>query len=245
MMHAKTGLPPFCQFHQMYYGIITRPVDRLEPDPGAVGLNAYYFYVDPSSHNSTNREYDLGGICHDVNIIKNDHPILRDYQDESIYLRTWSPGSFVNIPDGVSVLASFPDDLWENNQSQDLHAWEYTPYSFSALAALTELTNVLKKGFGEGTSFPFSFLSELPFWNQTSEIIKTEAPGNPAIIAFNNGAGRAVLSAPHPLNPIWRDAELVENSKTKGASWDEGLFHWVKDGKILSINDLPSNNDTL
>jgi hypothetical protein len=239
MMHSKVGAPIISQYIEMNYNRIPRAKYRLPLDPGALGIAAYVFY-QPQSDESPNIIYSLKGVCTNITLIEKDHPILKGYHNDTLYIRSWATGSFVNIPDNVAVLANYPIDIMENDSKQQIHAWNFNLFKFSDVILLREYFNLRLKGIGRIQAFIES-VCYLPNWNKTDEIIQTEMPGNAAIIAFQNGDGRVVLSGPHPSNSIWKDAEIDENPKTSGVSINDGFYRWKKDDTWLTQDDTIKN----
>jgi len=97
--------------------------------------------------------------------------------------------------------------------------------------------------------------SNTSWWykKQNNEKIETEIQNMPAIIAFQHGNGRVVLSGPHIANNITTDknAEIIDmynpgflkNSGKLGVNISEGLYHWKSGDSWLDYSDLVYNED--
>jgi hypothetical protein len=232
-MHSKIGIPVISQNWIMNYGLFNRLIPRNESniDPGALGVSAYIFY-NTFLKGTQNYNYSLHGICHYIDELNRDHPILRDYQNDTIYVNSWATGAFVNIPNDVDILGSYPNEIWEGNSSQIVHAWKFSPTGCDIWkAALDFIKYFSDVPPGDRDIFGLfeETFSDINAWYKTDKIIETEMPNKAAIIAFKypDNGGRVVLSGPHPAAEIWPPSvKLVENDSTAPLSWNDGLYHW-------------------
>jgi hypothetical protein len=200
----------------------------------------------------------------DIEEENKDHPIFKDYHDDSIY-GPWIGGSAFKISrdyDGSQIqgLAKFRDeeDLSENTQT-GMKAWGWRPglwfiERLITLSLLRDISNwedfteylvalnTTEKGMRTWTGWKHV---NMPIFGNVENRHELDGKSENALITINNfnnepGTGRLVLCGGHPIYYVFdRDGKYIKRADYTGENtMKKGLYLWMDD-----INETPLNLD--
>jgi hypothetical protein len=199
-VYGKMGFPYLSQDIGVKYSeILKRYVRDIRHAPEACGIEAYNAY-------NLSKEF-LGGVCFNLTDLNKEHPILKDFWGNSLFVRNGAGLSYDNLDPWVYSLAKYPKS-YEKSDSQKVNVWSWAPArnakkDFKKLVKLAfeckligeieiaDLPEEWQDLFEEGDKK--TCLGELFIlvgrtwrgWKKTSEYIETELPYKSAIIAFD------------------------------------------------------------
>ena len=258
--YVKLGFPIISQRFQKRYGPLFPhlPKLRIPQDPGALGLGAYIMY-NVSKHK-------IAGVSLYLDIEAKDHPIFKDYHGNTIYCNSQGGGSFPYPPAYAQTLTRYPSECFDTHEQQKINIWEFQ-WSFPCLKILKIIIEMFANGliqildvsdlppewqeyFDEEENVPapqiFQYLTSLlPDWKQTNNIAKTDLQNKSAIITFEYGKGRVILSGPHPANRIVSEDAYITNDipDTDCNTIRKGLYRWKLGDDYIDNDSLIPNKD--
>jgi PKD repeat protein len=231
-------------FHLNYLTWPFRQNFKLHPE-----YMACLFYED----GFWNQEYLIGGIPLHLAINNNEHPFMKDYLEDTIYM-WWSGGPAFDVPNenpDICNLAKFTkeEDPYFNTATR-VNAWGFRPWSEKALIkVLKELEFLLDwenyKNWDAMIDAWLDFFFKLLVLNgwkyfPDKEVDDAKLYPNSALLAidnYNGEAGRLILCGPHPIGNVWdRDGRYITNHiDDKDNRLVDGLYLWKDD------NDTPGD----
>ena len=224
--HSKRGYLDISGVNFELEGTIPLVTQIAGRGPESVDAGAYLFF---SCWGGVTPHSGVSGACLDCPVLK-DNPIFDDYVEHSRRIR-WigSPGFLVpeNPDREISVLVRFPAEEISDNESTQIHYWEY----------IGGIRGLIKgQLFGEGEVIwcenngrlmrAFLFSKD---WKRTDKIVKTDV-ANKAFITSeiypNENKARIVRSSGHPEFSVWWGGYIEEREDNNENCIYDGLYYW-------------------
>ena len=236
-----SGLPVYSEY--MYLDRLCPVFNRFLPNrPELMGTMGYSWYL---GWNSSKTACRFGGVPIDLVIEDKDHPIFKDYLNDTWRVE-WIGGEGFKIGDDDKIttsIARYPPSF-EHNESTDINAWSYNGSISKLYKLIPNIINlnllVYKLPSGE------LFINATD-WVPTDIPIKLKLSEQSALVTFTypdtEDGGRFVLCGPHPECKIWSYGELEPYNDTSNDSLWNGLIHWV-DENGFDLNESELKEDT-
>jgi len=201
----------------------------LGDPPKSTGMLGYILYSGWNL-SSPNANPPRNGIPLDYQINTN-HPIFDDYLKDTRRI-SWIGGPGLVVPENpdreVTVLARFPVEEISENESTQVHVWEYQ-------GGFRGVFKGIFKGFKDRENLEFTnpFIGAYTHaedWDPMDKILETNFSNKPAITAEiypNENQGRLLLCSPHTERNIWWGGHVQESVDTDHNNLFEGLWMWV------------------
>ncbi len=208
----------------------------LEPDPTMMYGGGYIWYSGTDPDNTS----QLGGVPLDLVIRDNEHPLLSDYLNDT-WRVMWCGGVGL-YPNGdeFSILADFPSNALEDNESTRIDAWHYVghlPQGFfnriqnRIILYVCDFVDETRRSSGD--------------WDPTDHTLHTYLSNKPAFIAFqqpDESGGRVIVGGPHPECNIWWGGKMKRFNNSDNNTLFKGLTYWVDENNV-SMNSSVCNRD--
>ena len=211
----KVGMPLFPQLKRL-------PAESI----GSAG--AYFWY---SGWNQTG--YDMNfhtAICMDVPLNKNT-AIFDDFVEDTCRIR-WIGGPTFVIPEDsdreIQVLATYPEEEISDNESTQIHYWQYAGGYLGLLKGLLYKGGDMHYFTQLGLFFKaFVFAGD---WAKTNKIVETDLANKPFMVSEvypNENSARIVRCAGHPEHNVWWGGYIQERDDTNYDYQYEGFYRWA------------------
>jgi len=120
---SSSGYPVISEFiYKTRFGY--RPIFPFNLDkrnPTRIGAGAYVWYP---GYDMENPAVWMSGDCINTEVKYPDHPIFKDYLNDTTYMR-WAGGPSFKIsnPNNIDVLLNYPDSCLEGDSDSQIQAW--------------------------------------------------------------------------------------------------------------------------
>ena len=199
--------------------------------PGAIGIGAYVMYSGFDQDNYSVNYYN--GACLDYTISKN-NPIFDDFIEDTRKIR-WSGGPELVIPENpdreIMVLARWPNEEMSENETTQIHAWEYTGGIRGMISGFcSRIIDKDKIHYFDNLGIFWALLAFAEDWVDTGKVIDTHFSNTPFITAEvypNENKARIVRCTGSCEYNVWWGGHTNETEDTGHNNMFDGLHHWV------------------
>jgi len=202
----------------------------------SVGL--YFFYSGlrnssmPLTYKPDMNFNDLAEVCLDLPVNK-DHAIFDDFLEDTRRVRWACPANF-EIPDNpgrqIDVLLSYPAEEISDNESTQIHVWEYTGGLRGMINAAKLGRNGLRDWINRFRSLKLDIMAHASDWRKTDQIVETNFANKSFMTAEiypNENEARIVLCVGHPEYRVWWGGHIEEVPDNDNNSLFSGFYRWV------------------
>lgn len=210
-------------------------------NPETVDTQAYLFF---SSWGGTTPHLGVSGAPLDCPISK-DNPIFDDYMETTRRIR-WIGAPAFQVPENpdreISVLAHFPSEEISDNESTQIHYWEY----------IGGIRGLIKgQLFGEG-KIPWcenlgrlmkAFLFSKD-WQRLDKVVKTDCSNQAFMTAEvypNENKARIVRCSGHPEFMVWWGGHIGEVEDNDENRIYDGFYYWMN---VTPFNETVEDEKT-
>ena len=202
--------------------------ELLGKKPEEIGAGSAYLWYSGWNQSNYSVNYNTG-VCVDFEV-SHDNPIFEDYLENTRKIRTFVDQRMV-IPENpdreIKVLAKYPDEEVSDNESTQIHYWDYTG----------GVIGLIKGLFGSGETFHFdqfgfllnAYVYAKDWKKMEDKPVVTNVSNSPFMtteIYPNENAARIVRCSGHLEHNVWWDGYIEEVEDTDENCQYEAFYRW-------------------